>query len=259
MPHARNSKDPRIRALAAAEDYNISVKEIKSMYKRPRVHGAYSTASARGGTKRKRPFVAGRDRTSGFYGRYGTRALGSLTEQKFFDTDILFTFSQPGSTENQLNLVPQGTTENTRIGRKMIVHSIQIKGVIELAAGAAGFDQANLALVQDTQANGAAAVITDVYDQADMTNNLINLANASRFKILKTWRIPMQAGGGVATAFSGNMKNLSYYKKCRIPIEFDSTTGAITEIKSNNLFFVAGGAQNDASTLKARVRIRYTD
>lgn len=94
-----------------------------------------------------------------------------------------------------------------------------------------------------------------------MWRNNINLANSSRFKIIKKWEIRQQATAGVSGAYSNTSRTINFYKKCNIPVEFSSTTGALTELKSNNLFLVAGsgGAEDDAATFAGSCRLRFTD
>jgi len=51
------------------------------------------------------------------------------------------------------------------------------------------------------------------------------------------------------------------YKKCNIPIEYSGTTGAITEIRSNNIFLLASsdGQADDLVTMVGNCRVRFSD
>lgn len=210
-------------------------------------------------------------RRSGFYGRYTTRnqvarvRRGLNIEKKFFDTANTFTFDATGEVpaSGQLALIPQGVTESTRVGRKCTVTSIQIRASVYYvpAADTVGAEVAYLYLVLDRQANGAAAGIADVLTGTGMGVAMINLANSERFKILKRFVIPLQAGAGVQTAFGRDDKPLDFYKKCKIPLEFSGITGAITELKSNNIFFLAGtdGGGDDNVQFTGTTRLRFTD
>jgi len=64
----------------------------------------------------------GYQRTGGFYGRFD----GRTRENKFFDTSLTFDFQTTSEVppSGQLALIPQGTSQNTRIGRKVTIHSI---------------------------------------------------------------------------------------------------------------------------------------
>jgi len=215
-------------------------------------------------SRRILPAQRGFVRTGGYYGRYGTRALGSDAEMKFFDTSISFTIDSTGEVPatGQLNLIPQGVTESTRVGRKCVIKSIQIRGGVIYApgAGALAYSINRLYLVLDKQANGAAAAIGDVFTGNNLVVALRNMANNERFKVLKEWTFVWNSGAGVTTAYNAMQKNLEFYKKCNVPLEFSSTTGAITELKSNNLFLCAGSdGSDDIVTVTAQSRVRFTD
>ena len=93
-----------------------------------------------------------------------------------------------------------------------------------------------------------------------------NIANTSRFVVLKHVVIKLQSASatGLDTNEAQDQQYAKFYKKCNIPIEFSSTTGALTEIKSNNLFLLAGcqggtDNSNGAIQMTGVVRIRFTD
>lgn len=214
---------------------------------------------------RPRP-KAGTTRTAGYYGRYGQTAvrLGNLPENKFFDTQLAWTFDNttevPAS--GQLVLIPQGDTESTRDGRQCTITSIAINGFMSYAPGAAALASGvcYLHLMQDLQCNGAAATAADVFLAGTQYSGMHNLANSSRFRTLKKWSWTFNPGAGVTTAFNNVTKTIKFYKKCHIPLEFSGTTGAITEIKSNNLFLVAssqGNNMDDTVTMTGFCRVRF--
>lgn len=182
-------------------------------------------------------------------------------ELKFFDTANSFLFDATGEVPatGQLVLIPQGDTESTRDGRLATIKSIQIRGVVTFAPGALGTaaSVAYMALVLDKQANGAAAAITDVYTGADMSLNFRNLNNADRFEILKKWTFTTISEAGVTTAYNNVVIPVDYYTRCNIPIDWSSTAGAITEIRSNNLFLVAGSTVDDVPAFVGATRVRF--
>lgn len=207
------------------------------------------------------PRLKGFLRTGGAYGRFG----GPAGELKFFDTALSFAVDATGEVPatGQLALIPQGVTESTRVGRKATIKSIQIRGTMTYvpAASATGVAFAVIYVVQDTQCNGEAAAVTDVLDSNDLPSAMINLDNSMRFRILKKLRIPFVAPSGIQTAFSRVVKNLEVYMKCNIPLEFSSTTGAITELRSNNIFLLAGSDSGGDDTVNVigTCRLRFTD
>lgn len=200
-------------------------------------------------------------RTGGFYGRFAP----SGNENKFFDTALSFAFDATGEVPatGQLNLIPQGVTESTRVGRLCVLKSIQLRGqfLFQPGAGANAATTAYLYLVMDTQCNGAAAAITDVLTSNAMVGALVNLNNSMRFRILKRFVVPLVACAGVTTAYNQTLVPLDYFKKLDVPLDFSSTTGAITEIRSNNLFLLAGsdGNSDDLIAFGGNARVRFSD
>lgn len=208
---------------------------------------------------------------SGYYGRYTRRTQvarlrrGLNIEKKFFDTAISFAVDATGEVPatGQLNLIPQGVTESTRVGRVCQIKSLQMKIQCTYVPGVDtnGVGVMYLYLVQDKQCNGAAAAATDVLTSTDYKTAMINMSNSQRFRILRRWEYTFQSGAGVQTAFGRDVKVINEYVKMNLPLEFSSTTGAITEIKSNNLFLLAGSdaVTDDSINVAGTVRVRFTD
>lgn len=205
--------------------------------------------------------VKGYERTGGYYGRFA----GRDAELKFFDTALAFNLDTTGEVPatGQLVLIPQGVTESTRVGRKCVIKSIQIRANLTFQPGAAATAATNgyIYLVQDTQTNGAAAGVTDVLTSNNLAVAMRNLANSERFKIYKLFAWSFVSTAGVTTAYNDVRKQWTYYKKCNIPLEFSSTTGAITELRSNNLFLLAGtdGGADDTVIVGGTCRVRFSD
>lgn len=194
-------------------------------------------------------------RISGYYGK----------ELKFFDTALSFLIDNTGEvpTTGQLTLIPQGVTESTRIGRKCVVKSVHMRGVYvyQPSTSATAAVVTFMYLVLDRQANGAAAAVTDVLTSNEMYSAFSNMANSERFKILKRFVVDFSPTAGVTTAYNNVRKPFEYYSKLDIPIEYSSTTGAISEIKSCNLFLLAGtdGGADDLVTVAGTCRLRFSD
>ncbi len=238
-------------------------KSATAMVKRRRITPVYKSPGAPYPMTKSQ---AGYQRKSGYYGRYGG-GDGRTKEDKFLDTALNWTFdvtAEVPATGGQLNLVPEGTNQDERVGRKITIHSIQIRGsvILDPAAGVIGTGIAYLYLVQDTQCNGAAAAVTDVVTSSNLNLGMINMANSSRFRILKRFvmNFASPSSGGSTTTLTEQAKAFEYYKKCNIPIEFSASTGAITEVRSNNVFLIAGSVKADDLIIFAGVaRIRFSD
>ncbi len=212
--------------------------------------------------------VAGRrgfTRTAGFYGRYRGGPNGS-GELKFFDLDIDVTPAVAGSITDSINHIPQGVTENTRVGRKCTITNIAWRYDMVLPKatdGNNGSEQVRIIMYLDKQCNGATATVTGILESADY-QSFNNLANKSRFRTLmdRTYNLNATAMGGYATGPLFNTAETamsdSFYKKCSIPLEFDSTTGAITEIRSNNIGLLLI-SKTALVALTSKIRIRFSD
>lgn len=191
-------------------------------------------------------------------------------EVKFFDTALSIPIDTTGAVEGSINLIPQGATESNRIGRQCTITSVYIRAFLQWQANMAQsiyqLAQVRFALVLDKQCNGANATYTDVYATNSVTSPR-NLSNAERFHVLKEWQwIPdhpaVTTSDNWATAANSIAncphKDADFYKKVRIPLEFSSTTGAITEIRSNNLFLVGmSAAGDDIHTVVGTARVRF--
>ncbi len=203
-------------------------------------------------------------RTAGYYGRFS--GPGAI-ELKFHDLDVDDAAIAAGATiaEDSCNTIAQGVTEVTRIGRKCTIRQIGWKWNIKLPVTApatgAQSDTVRVILYIDKQCNGATAATTGILETADY-QSFNNLANKSRFRTLmdRTYTLNVQAasGDGAANDISEYSIDDSFYKKCNIPIEFDSTTGAITEVRSNNIGVMLVG-KNGLAVFESKMRLRFSD
>lgn len=166
-----------------------------------------------------------------------------------------------------MNKIPQGVTESERIGRKCTLRSIAWRFNISLAeqdaiATPAAGDVVRVLLYLDKQANGATSVITDIWEVADW-QTFNNLANSGRFKTImdRTYTINYKtlASDNAAVVSSANCTvEDSFYKKINIPLEFSASTGAITEIRSNNLGVLLISKEGNTS-FESKFRLRFSD
>lgn len=216
-------------------------------------------------TRIPRPLI-GRVQTSGFYGRYN--GPDSTRELKFFDTvEPASAVAIAGSIINaSLNIVPQDDTQSGRIGRKIVIKKIQMRGQLLLPAttvAADTSDKIRIVMVLDSQTNGAAVAVATITETADI-NSYLNMANSSRFRVLydKFHTLTASAGGAptATPSFGAVLKHYAFFKKCNIPIEYDASaaTGAVTTQRTNNLV-VFGFTLNNKITNACTYRIRYDD
>lgn len=209
--------------------------------------------------KRKgRMFRPGFDRTGGFF--------GASVELKFHDLDVNDATVAAGATiaEDSVLAIAQGVGESERIGRKMMVRSIGWRFNVKMPSSSnqnSTGDIVRVILYQDKQTNGAAAVATDILESADY-QSFNNLANKSRFLTLmdRTYVSNAAAGSGRGTtdtlAFGKSYVQDTFFKSVSIPVEYDSTTGAITEMRSNNIGVLLLSKEGIAG-FDSKMRIRF--
>ncbi len=200
--------------------------------------------------------------------RYRGGPNGSGGELKFHDIDLNDAPILSGGTITAtVNIIPQGITEITRIGRKCTIKQIGWRYQLTLPEVDAqdtpeASDQVRVMMFVDKQCNGATALSTDILESANF-QSYRNLANIGRFTILMDKTYAMNyltlASDGAAVVSSASVKKFgTFYKKCNIPLEFNAALGVLTEIRSNNigvLLLSDSGKVNFTS----KIRLRFSD
>ncbi len=186
-------------------------------------------------------------------------------EVKFHDVDLNdAVISAVGSITDSIVKIASGTGESQRDGRLCTVASVGWRYRLTLpeyvnAATPSPGDVARLIMYLDRQANGATAAVTDILESADY-QSFNNLSNKSRFLTLCDKKIVMNYDtlSGVTGAVDGAVKVYegNVYKKLNIPLEFSSTAGAITELRSNNIGVLLISAFGVA-TFNSKIRVRF--
>lgn len=197
------------------------------------------------------------------YSRAALTSFVAGSETKWFDTTLgNMSPAATGSITNaSLNLIPEGTTESERIGRKCMVKSLHIKGVIGMPSSSIPLTERLRVIVYcDKQANGATAAVTDILETTTV-DSFRNLANVTRFIVLsdKTTLFNQTAGiGGDSTTdlYSPVIKTIKFNKKMNLDLEFSASTGALTELRSNNIGVLAI-SDNGLATIAYTARVRF--
>lgn len=212
-------------------------------------------------------YLAKRARTAAYRRPSYTRATAyaAAAERKFWDgAKANSTIGAAGEVnELSLNLIPQGVTESTRVGRKCTVKQILIRGDVKLPSAIVkdSNDRIRILVYLDKQANGATAAVLDLLEAATI-DSFRNLAESSRFNVLMDKTIDLNktaaAGDGTTNDFEQYFQSFKFFKNCNIPLQFNSTTGAISEISSNNIGVIAITHQGKAQ-LAYNWRLRYSD
>ncbi len=232
------------------------------MPKRRRSAKARSTSTKR---RRKRK-PRSNARTGGFLGM----------ERKFFDVELnADQFSTTWATEEpattNLSAVAQGDGESNRDGRKYVIQSIHIKGVLGAAVQESQTTPpsdifARLVLVVDTQTNGAQLTATDVMD-GGQTNDVLSFRNlqfTKRFKVIwdRTFVIKRpNTNEGAANLFAsasvvtGSFK-INHAFKGGLSVTMSGTTADIANVTDNSIHMIAV-ADSTAGLISYQSRIRF--
>ncbi len=187
-------------------------------------------------------------------------------EVKFYDQKLLGDALQAPSDASAgevdpsatvlLNTVTQGDGESQRDGRRITMKSIYVEGTVTMAAQASqstadSGSEVFIALVMDTQTNGATISSEDVFTNPGASATtaagpLRNLQFTKRFKILATRRFTMQspsmtndtgATGGVIQA--GLCKRFKIFKNLNTVVNYSGTTETVANIVDNSLHMIA--------------------
>lgn len=166
-----------------------------------------------------------------------------------------------------------GSDFNNRIGRKVLLKSLYIKGRVITEAAVALTEsfvpaqQGRLIVFVDMQPNGAAPAVTDLLVEATPSSQL-NLNNRDRFKVItdKLFSFdPFVYNQTVGFLASTNRQiyNLKKYKKLNLEVIFNATNGGtIADINSGALYmFWIGSRVSGTSDINAilSTRVRYAD
>lgn len=193
------------------------------------------------------------------------RALQKDVELKCLDTTQNFNFRAVAAipSTGQISLIPIGTDVHSRIGDKVTITSIRVKGTATLdpttAADASVAMQ--LYVILDRQPNGAAATYADIFTDTNIFNALRNIQHTDRFQTLGVITLTCSPKAGVSGAYNIDSVPFDWYRKCKIPMQFSAGTGAITSISSNNIFLVQGTEGYNDNTVHCNgvARITYSD
>lgn len=204
-------------------------------------------------------------------------------ENKFYDTALANTAignataltggEYDPSVTSMISTPAVGDGEQNRDGKRIVVTSVQLKGTIrkgttESTLAPEEDDSVFIALVQDTQSNGAQCNSEDIYKNLagvvyGNVAPLRNLLFANRFRVLKAERInfdKLTLGAAAANDFATNAmsREIDWYLPLEMPVNFNAgTTSSIANVIDNSLHVIAFSVQGTAIlTYNARIRFQ---
>lgn len=181
------------------------------------------------------------------------------------------------STVNCLNAIDIGTGISGRIGRKVHLTSVSLKGYVrrdgQTFSTAAeyrtysGQQTFYIAIVLDKQSNGAQLSSEDVFTVPAPDSSCVpflNLEHKTRFQVLASTTITLDPPGdhvldGTDIETPPVLKPFSLYKKLNLPVLYSGTGSGISDITDNSLHVVAYVNSGSDPVLNYTGRIRFTD
>jgi len=199
----------------------------------------------------------------------------NTAERKVYDLDATIYDADTSSRITALCTPQLGTDMTNRVGRKILVKSVQVRGLVRterselLTAAQIPAQMCRYMILVDMQPNGALPNITDVLKTANPVSPM-NLNNRDRFRVLldksftlDPWLYNTTASTALASA-SNQIKYFKKYIKCNQEMIFNATNGGtVADITSGNIFQIVLGNQAVSATNTAEMviatRVRFLD
>jgi len=217
--------------------------------------------------------VPGYTRTAGAY----ARSLPCGPEKKFLDNvfqDRLVKGTAGTFTGASLAFSPgflaiqRNTSDIGRIGNQVCVKNFNFRGTLQCTtvAGNPNPQRARIIFFWDLQANGAAANAGNMLEGPLLTTEVDtfrNLDEVARFKVIKDKTFimnPKAMSGATPVNSCGQSFTVKVSWKGDMPVHYSADTGAIGEMRSENLsYFVWSDSIDDVWVLNGVGRVKFTD
>lgn len=234
-----------------------------------RTYGANLAIAKRARTSASRQMATFR-RSAAMSSRYNRsmsarlqRAPGVSRETGFVDlAGAAYNMDTTGSIV-LLATVAQGASVNQRVGKKIVLKSLQCRGSV-IANGTAIANDVAFLIVYDKRPTGALPAITDILVSAN-AQSFNNDANSGRFVVLKREDFTLLGNPLNATTITETtMRDATFFLKIKdMPVVYKAAaTGAIGDIEQGALYLVTVGnnvAGTTAATANLAFRTRFLD
>ncbi len=192
--------------------------------------------------------------------------VAARPELKFFDTTKAATAAPVAGliSDGTLLNMAEGNTDQTRIGNKITLKSVMMRGAVRLpttAGVASTSDVVRIFLFHDKQANGAAPAVTDILTSANY-RAFNNVDNSDRFLTFASFdaALDIKCGAGDGTTNEYGEATLSFFmkKQLNLPIKYKSNNGDVTDLASSNIG-VLTISKDGIVVVDYIARVKYTD
>lgn len=210
-------------------------------------------------------------------GKYFPRSRGTRQEIKTVDLAPANYACDTTGTVTALNLMEAGADYNNRVGRRIAMKSLYLRGQFVAEGSPANQSYCRIIIVYDAQPNGSLPAWSDVVlSQTQVVGTTsstvfdqINLNNRDRFKIVAdiTRVMPYTNNGGTAIGpdapHAKEQEVLEYRKLGGLETIYknSSSPGVIGDISSGSLIMLTFGNQPspDGWSFSGSVRVRFQD
>jgi len=205
----------------------------------------------------------------------GYRMMGSLVEKKAVDLPNASYALDTTGTVTAINLIRTGSGYNNRVGRKISMTSVEIRGYIAANGATPAEQPTRIMILYDKQANGALPAVTDVLQAIDQAGNVTtnatsprNLDKRDRFVcVYDEYKIAFGTSGVAGVDLNTDESTTIIHKYIRLPnlvtqYQADSSPAVIGDIATGSLFLLTFGQLANGATshiFQGTVRLRYKD
>lgn len=191
--------------------------------------------------------------------RTGGRSVKVRSVNELKDVTVLFNalvgLATTAATINLLNGIAQGVASGERIGRKVTMKSLFLRGYFSYQGATTGSVPIRVLIVYDNQTNAVAPVATDIVLQ-DTIVSPMNLGNAQRFKVLYDHVFNMG---------QNSQQTINFQKYIKLNHEITYNTGAtntVGSIQTGSVYLLVwtnGGLAGSVPAHNVWSRIRFVD
>lgn len=181
------------------------------------------------------------------------------TEWKWFDDTMSSTASiVNGTVIDSICKIPQGTNVSERIGNKITVKSISLRGYSYLDQQTTQLSNGlvRIILFIDKQSVGYTASVSDVLAVTDFISH-VNLHNSDRFIILKDKVFDIELQTCTTASTEATWKPWQIYTKVNVDVDYAGSAAAIPTVNNIGVLLIASG--NWVNGAIASTRVRYID
>lgn len=171
------------------------------------------------------------------------------------------------STVQLLNGITQGVASTARIGRKIVLTSLQLRWFYDAPSAATNvqYRPFRICIIYDSAPEGVLPSPSLIFDDNSALGNM-NLNSSERFIVLHdeyvggTGSLPIANASWGSRGFCGK-----YYKKFNPPLQthFNATLGTIADINKGAIYLMfcnfAGAGSDSTMDLFYNSRVRFTD